>query len=73
MVRGVNRTALLRSIKAYAAANGLTYEWDARHGKGSHGRVYLGGKFTAVHSGEIRIGTLTAILKQLGIPRDGLL
>jgi hypothetical protein len=68
----MNRAALLRSLKAYARANGLAYRWDARKGKGSHGRVYVGVQFSTVPSGEIRTGTLAAILKQLGIPRDGL-
>ena len=39
-------------------------------GKGSHGTVYVGLRQTRVQHGEIRKGTLAAMLKQLEIPRE---
>jgi hypothetical protein len=68
----MSRDALLRALNAYAKAHDLAYRWEARRGKGSHGRVYVGARFTTVPSGEIRMGTLSAVLKQLGIPKDDL-
>ena len=65
----VNRDQFLRDLRAYAKAQGLTLRFDARRGKGGHGRVFLGGRFTTIPSGEIKKPTLEAILKQLGLPK----
>lgn len=66
----MNRAAFLRDLKAYCNAQNLTYRWDAAHGKGGHGRVYVGAKFTTVQSGEIHNVLKGALLKQLGLPKD---
>lgn len=66
----MTRDAFLRALRAYAKANGLTYEWDASHGKGGHGRVKVGGRATTVKSGEISNVVKQALLKQLGLPKD---
>jgi predicted RNA binding protein YcfA (HicA-like mRNA interferase family) len=44
----------------------------SKHGKGSHGRLFYGGKFTTIkdRTKEIKSGLLSAILKQLGINRQ---
>ena len=39
------------------------------HGKGSHGRVYVGSMFTTVKRGELKKGILAAMLRQLNINR----
>ncbi|MDR3513759.1 MAG: hypothetical protein P4L73_19150 [Caulobacteraceae bacterium] len=66
----MNRDALIRALRAYAKANGLPFRWDASHGKGGHGRVYVGETFTTLPSGEIKTGLKAAILKQLKLPKD---
>ena len=46
--------------------------FDAAHGKGSHGRLYFGERFTTLkdRSKEIGPGLLKAMLEQLGLTRD---
>ena len=39
------------------------------HGKGSHGRVYIGLRFTTLQRGELEKGVLAAMLRQLNINR----
>ena len=69
-VRFVNRDQFIRQLRDHAKANGLVFRFDARKGKGGHGRVFVGEKFTTVPSGELKKPTLEAILKQLGLPKD---
>lgn len=45
---------------------GLTFRFDPSVGKGSHGRVHIGGRFTTVP----RKGLLAAMLKDLGMDRE---
>ena len=68
----MNRAQFIRELRAYAKANKLTFDWNDRHGKGSHGRVTVGGKFTAVPGGELKKHTMEGILKQLGLPKDAI-
>ena len=68
--RLVKREAFLRELRRCAKARGLKFRWDASHGKGGHGRVYVGDCFSTVPSGEIGTGLKVAILKQLGLPKD---
>jgi predicted RNA binding protein YcfA (HicA-like mRNA interferase family) len=46
--------------------------FDAAHGKGSHGRLYFGERFTTLkdRNKEIGPGLLKAMLDQLGLTRD---
>ena len=48
---------------------GQDFQYDPGHGKGSHGRVYVGSRFTTVQQGELGRGVLAAMLRQLGIDR----
>lgn len=66
----MNRAAFLRDLKAYCRTAGIDYRFDAAHGKGGHGRVYVGGAFTTVKSGEISNVVKQGLLKQLGLPKD---
>ena len=66
----VNRDQLIRTLRAYGRKNSLTVEFDASRGKGGHGRLTDGSRFTTVPSGEIKPGLLRAILRQLGIPPE---
>lgn len=55
-----------------AKARGLRCEWHPEMGKGSHGVLILGGQRTVVRNpkDEFKTGTLSAMLKQLGLSRD---
>lgn len=66
----MNRAAFLRDLSAYCRKAGIAYRFDAAHGKGGHGRVYVGNVFTTVKSGEISNVVKGALLKQLGLPKD---
>jgi predicted RNA binding protein YcfA (HicA-like mRNA interferase family) len=69
----VNRDQFLRDLRAYCRTEGLdSPHFEARRGKGGHGRVHIGQQFTTVPSGEIKRPTLEAILKQLGLPKDAI-
>lgn len=66
----MNRAAFLRDLKAYCRTAGMEFRFDAAHGKGGHGRVYVGEKFTTVKSGEISNTLKQVMLKQLALPKD---
>jgi len=66
----VNRDALIRDLRAYGRAHGLEVRWEPRQGKGSHGRLTVGARFTMVPAGQIKRFMLETILRQLGLPKD---
>jgi hypothetical protein len=67
----MNRDQFIRALRTYCKAQGLDApKLNARHGKGGHGRVSIGQRFTTVPAGELKRPTLEAILKQLGLPKD---
>ena len=68
--RLMNGREFVRRARRYARKNGLAFDFDPARGKGSHGTVYVGLRQTRVQHGEIRKGTLAAMLKQLEIPRE---
>lgn len=51
---------------------GVAVHIDPEHGKGSHGRVYFGGRSTTIPhlKREIGVGLLRALCRQLGIEVD---
>ena len=53
---------------------GVSVLFDAAHGKGSHGRLYYGNRFTTLKDRrkEIGPGLLKAMLDQLGLTRADL-
>ena len=59
-------------IERVGRARGVAVHFDARRGKGSHGRLYFGQRFTVVKDRrkEIGRGLLIAMLRQLGLSRD---
>jgi hypothetical protein len=65
----VNGTEFIRRAKRYAKKNRLTIRFDATHGKGSHGRLLIGGKMTTIKRTEISKSLLSAMLKDLGIDK----
>lgn len=65
----MNGTEFIKRAKRYAKKNGIECRFEAGSGKGSHGRLYVGGRFTTVKRSEISKGLLSAMLTQLKIDR----
>ena len=59
----------IRRARNYAHETGQAFRFDPAHGKGSHGRLYVGSQFTTVQRGELTKGVLVAMLHQLNIDR----
>lgn len=59
----------VRRAKRYAREVGLDFQFVAREGKGSHGRLYLGSKMTMVKRTELSKALLHAMLKELEIEK----
>ena len=64
----MNGHEFTRKVNKYADRHGLPCRY-VNHGKGSHGRLYLGNRFTTLknRNHEIGKGLLIAMCKQLGI------
>lgn len=62
-------------VRRLGRRKGVPVRIEARHGKGSHGRLYFGSRFTTIKDLKKEIGTglLHAMLNQLGIHRDDFL
>ena len=62
----------VRRIQALGRGRGVAVRFEARRGKGSHGRLYFGDRFTTVKDRrkEIGSGLLAAMLRQLGLSRE---
>ena len=60
-------TEFVRRAKRYARKFGLSFRFDPGVGKGNHGRLHVGGRFTTVPRKELGRGLLAAMLKDLGI------
>jgi mRNA interferase HicA len=62
----------LRRIRKIAKEHGVEVRFEARPGKGSHGRLYYGKRFTTVKNRkkEIGPGLLQKMLADLGLRRD---
>ncbi len=65
----MNETEFIRRVKRYAKKTGQEFRFEAARGKGSHGRLYLGKRFTTVKRSEIASGLLNAMLKNLGVDK----
>ena len=70
----VNSNVFIRRIKRLGKARGVPVRRETRYGKGRHGRLYYGERFTTVkdRKKEIGKGLLMAMLRQLGIAPDEL-
>ena len=62
----------IKKIKKLAQKKGLETRVDSKRGKGSHVTLYFGNRLTILRNpkDELKIGTLKAMLKQLGITQD---
>jgi hypothetical protein len=63
-----------RRIRRLGRSRGVTVSFDRGSGKGSHGRLYYGTRFTTLKDRGKEIGPslLTAMLHQLGLMRRDL-
>ena len=59
----------IRRIRQLGRSNGIDVRFDSRQGKGSHGHLYYGCRFTTVkdRTKEISPGLLRDMLGQLGL------
>ena len=70
----MNGHELERKLRTLGRRRGMTVFFDPAHGKGSHGRLYFGEKFTTLKDRrkELGPGLLKSMLDQLGLRRDDL-
>ena len=59
----------IRQVRKVGRERNVTVRFEPRRGKGSHGRLYFGDRFTTVKDRrkEIGQGLLSAMLNQLGL------
>jgi len=67
-------TEFIRKIKILGKRNGIPVQFVARRGKGSHGTLFYGSRFSIVRNlkDELKKGTLHGMLDQLGLSLDDL-
>jgi mRNA interferase HicA len=63
-----------KRVRKVGRRNGVPVVFDRGHGKGSHGRLYYGSRFTTLkdRKKEIGPGLLNAMLDQLGLTWEDL-
>ena len=66
----MNGREFIRRARRYARKTRQEFYFDERHGKGSHGRVYVGRFFTTVPYKEIGNRLLFSMLKDLDIDSE---
>jgi mRNA interferase HicA len=59
----------IRKVKSIGRERGMAVQFVARRGKGSHGTLWYGTRFTIVRNpkDELKTGTFHAMLAQLGL------
>jgi len=72
--RVVNGSEFLRKLKKAAKLRKLPFRWNPARGVGSHGTVYVGGRFAIVKDlkKELGPGLLSDMCNQLGIRKEEL-
>ena len=70
----MNGNEFERKIKKVGRKRGIAVSFDGSHGKGSHGRLYYGNRFTTLKDRRKQIGPglLSAMLSQLGLTKADL-
>ena len=65
---------LIRKLPRLGRKRTVKVSYVARRGKGSHGTLFYGSRFTIIRSlkDELKTGTLHAMLDQLGLSVDDL-
>ena len=64
----------VRRVRKLGRRRGVPVTFREERGKGSHGTLYIGSRFTVVRNlkDELKTGTLHAMLKQLALTLDDL-
>jgi mRNA interferase HicA len=64
----------IRKVKKLGKEKSVTVQFVARRGKGSHGTLFYGSRFTIVRNpkDELKTGTFHAMLTQLGLSHEDL-
>ena len=64
----------IRRIRRLGRLTGTPVEFVAEHGKGSHGRLYYGERFTTAtdRNNELRTGLVAKMLRDLGLTQRDL-
>lgn len=67
-------TEFVRRVRRLGRSQGVAVHFDPRRGKGSHGRLYYGDRFTTVkdRKKEISASLLATMLSQLGLSNKDL-
>lgn len=67
-------TEFVRRVRRVGRRRGVAVEFNPERGKGSHGTLYFGSRFTVLRNlkDELKTGTLHAMLKQLGLTLEDL-
>lgn len=62
----------VKRIRRLGRERGVEVRFESRPGKGSHGRLYFGGRFTTLKDRrkELGQGLLSAMVRQLGLSRE---
>jgi hypothetical protein len=70
----MNGHELLRKLRHLAKRRSLAFLYEARRGKGGHGRVHIGERFTTIPAltHEVVPGLLAKILRDLGLTKRDL-
>jgi hypothetical protein len=68
----VKREQFFSDLRRWCRKSGHSFRIDSVAGKGSHVKVYIGGKATIVKAGELSPVYVGIVLKQLGIPKDAI-
>ena len=65
----------VRRVQRLGRSRGIAVRFSTRQGKGSHGRLYYGRKFTTVkdRKKEISAGLQARMLAQLGLSKEDIL
>ena len=66
----MNGREFIRRARRYARRTGQSVRFVPGHGKGSHGRLWVGERFTWVPKSELGPGLLRAMLNQLQIAKE---
>ena len=64
----------IRKVKKVGRERGVAVQFVARRGKGSHGTLFYGSRFTILRNpkDELKTGTFYAMLAQLGLSNEDL-
>jgi len=68
----MNGAQFIKLVRRIGRQNGVEVRFDSRYGKGSHGRLYYGERFTTLkdRKKEIGPGLYRKMLRDLGIDEE---